>query len=127
MKKICIRDCFDTATSFLFREGIVYEFEDGDFIAETDHFIDVGKKRPVEKEEARLDPDLVKKTTKYLMKKYPEAAKKVDLRTKTARRDLIYEIMKEQGTLESTKEEGETMGERLDNERDSKLAASRKR
>jgi hypothetical protein len=61
------------------------------------------------------------------MKKYPEAAKKVDLRTKTARRDLIYEIMKGQGTLESTKEEGETMGERLDNERDSKLAASRKR
>jgi len=35
--------------------------------------------------------------------------------------------MKQQGTLESTKEEGKTEGEHLVDARDSKLAASRKR
>jgi hypothetical protein len=127
MKRICIRDCYDTSTSLYYYAGHRYELEEGDIIADTDHFIDPKTKPPVMKEEAVLDPMLNKKTLKYLAKKYPAAAKKVDLRTKGAHRALVYEIMKMQGTLESTEEEGKTMGEQLDAERDSKLAASRKR
>jgi len=127
MRKICIRDCYDTATGLFYEEGGRYEFEEGDAIAETKHFIGPREKAPVVEETARLDPMLAKKTTKYLAKKYPEAAKNIDLRKKGAHRSLVYEIMKQQGTLESTKEEGKTEGEHLVDARDSKLAASRKR
>jgi hypothetical protein len=127
MKKRCIRDCYDTSTSLYYYAGAVYELEEGDIIAESKHFIDFGKKPPVTEEKAALDPALNKKTLKYLVKKYPSAAKKVDLRKKGAHRSMVYEIMKEQGTIESTEEEGKTEAEHLIEQKESKLAASRKR
>ena len=127
MEKICIRNCYDMATSTYYYQGHVYDLEEGDTITETNHFRDPRKKIVVEKEQAMLDPNLNKKTLKFLAKKYPEAAKKIDLRTKGAHRAMVYEIMKDQGTIEASDEEGKTMGEQLDSERDSKLKASRKR
>ncbi len=127
MRKRCLRDCYDTTTSLLYEAGKVYELEEGDVIAETNHFIDFGAKQPVDKEKAKLDPLLNKKTTKYLAEKYPSAAKKVDLRKKDAHRAIIYEIMKMRGVVESTEEEGKTAGEHLIEAKESKLAASRKR
>ena len=127
MKKLCIRDCFDTATNFYYEVGMTYEFEEGDAIAETNHFVNPNQKPAVQESEARLDPALARKTMKYLAKKYPEAAKKVDLRKRGAHRSLVYEIMKMQGTLESTIDEGKTQGEYLIEEKESKLAASLKR
>jgi hypothetical protein len=113
MQKRCLRDCYDTTTSLLYEAGKVYELEEGDVIAESRHFIDFGKKVPIPKEKAKLDPDLNKKTLKFLAKKYPEAAKKVDLRTKGAHREMVYEIMKSRGVIESTEEEGKTEAEHL--------------
>jgi hypothetical protein len=108
--------------------GQEYDLEEGDTIAETKHFIDHGKKLPVTKEKAELDPNLAKKTLKFLANKYPEEAKKIDLRTKGAHRSMVYEIMKSRGmTIESTEDEGKTMAEQLVDEKQSKLAASRKR
>jgi len=127
MKKICIRDCYDTTTGVYYYAGMRYRLEDGDMIAESGHFINTEEKVPVKEEEAMLDPELNKKTLKYLVKKYPEAAKNIDLRKKGAHRSMVFEIMRQQGTVESTEEEGKTLGEQLDADRDSKLAASRKR
>jgi hypothetical protein len=127
MKRICIRDCYDTTTGFYYEHGGRYELEDGDVIADSGHFISIGEKVPIVADVARLDPMLNRKTTKYLTKKYPEAAKKVDLRKKSAHRDLVFEIMKQQGTVESVEDEGKTQGEHLIEEKESKLAASLKR
>jgi len=127
MKKICTRDCYDMSTSIYYQQGHVYELEEGDTVAESNHFRDPKAKQVVEKEEAMLDPQLNRKTLKYLAKKYPAAAKKIDLRTKGAHRAMVYEIMRERGVIEPSDEEGKTMGEQLDSERDSKLVASGKR
>ena len=127
MRKKGIRDCYDTTTSMYYQVGHMYEFEEGDMIAETKHFIGRNEKEAVPEEKAELDPKLKKKTLKYLAKKYPDAAKNVDLRTKGAHRSMVYEIMKQQGTIESIEEEGKTQGEYLIEEKATKLAASRKR
>jgi hypothetical protein len=127
MQKKCIRDCYDMATSTFYKSGHFYTLEEGDAIAETNHFIDIGTKPIVRKELAALDPQLNKKTTKYLAKKYPAAAKKVDLRKKDAHRSLVYEIMKTRGVIESTEEEGKTAGEHMSEEKEKRLEDSRKR
>ena len=127
MRKICVNDCYDMATSTYYYQGHTYELEEGDTVTESHHFRDPKAKQVVEKEQAMLDPNLNRKTLKFLAKKYPEVAKNIDLRTKGAHRVMVYEIMKTQGTIEAADEEGKTMGEQLDSERDSKLKASRKR
>lgn len=127
MRKRCLRDCYDTTTSLLYEAGRVYDLEEGDVIAETNHFIAFGKEQPVTEEKAKLDPQLNRKTLKYLTKKYPSAAKKVDLRKKGAHRSMVYEIMKQRGGIESTEEEGKTEAEHLIEQKESKLSASRKR
>ena len=127
MKKICMRNCYDTSTGLYYYQGHRYDLEEGDIIADSDHFRDAGRPVVVPEEKAALDPALMKKTVKYLTKKYPAAAKKVDLRAKGAHRSMVYEIMKERGDVKPADEEGKTMGEQLDSDRDSKLEASRKR
>ena len=127
MKKICVRDCYDTSTSLYYYAGQKYDLEDGDIVAESHHFRNPREKQVVVEEKAQLDPTLKRKTVKWLAKKFPLAAKKVDLRTKGAHRSLVYEIMKEQGVIESVEEEGKTAGEHLIDEKSSKLEASRKR
>jgi hypothetical protein len=107
--------------------GRVYELEEGDVIAETRHFKDFGAKEIVPKEKAKLDPQLNKKTLKWLAKKYPEVAKKVDLRTKGAHREMVYGIMKMQGAIESTEEEGKTEAEHLIEQKEKRLESSKKR
>ena len=65
----------------------------------------------------------MRKTVKYLSEKYPAEAKKVDLRKRTAKRELVIAIMKKEGTLR-TEDEGKTMGEQLTDEREAKLGKS---
>jgi hypothetical protein len=124
----CIRDCYDTSTSTYYHAGMTYALEEGDMMAETKYFIDPAavKALPVEDKEVRLDPDLNRKTLKYLVKKHPAEAKQVDLRKKGAHRALVVLIMKKQGTIED-EDEGKTQAEHLVDEKALKLKAAQKR
>lgn len=121
LRRVCIRDCFDNATSIYYEAGQGYEFEEGDEMAESKHFYDPQKEaaKPVEEKEIRLDSKHLRKSMKYLVKKHPVEAKKVDLRRRDAKRNLIIEIMKKEGTIEDH-DEGKTMSEHQIAEREAK-------
>jgi hypothetical protein len=108
-----------------YAQGFIYEFEEGDEMAESKHFVDVDKieTAPIEENKIVLDKKLMRKTVKYLSEKYPVEAKKVDLRKRSAKRDLVIAIMKKEGTLR-VEDEGKTMGEQLTSEREAKLGKS---
>jgi hypothetical protein len=59
----------------------------------------------------------------YLKKKHPNEAKKVDLRTKGAHRDLVIEIMKAQGTID-VEDEGKTVADHQIAEREARSGKS---
>jgi hypothetical protein len=125
IKRQCLRDCYDSTNCVYYQKGYVYEFEEGDEMAESKHFVDIDKieTAPIEENKIVLDKSLMRKTVKYLSEKHPVEAKKVDLRKRSAKRDLVIEIMKKEGTLR-TEDEGKTMGEQLTSEREAKLGKS---
>lgn len=125
IRRHCLRDCFDSTNNVYYERGYLYEFEEGDEMAESKHFVDADKieEAPIEENKIVLDKKLMRKTVQYLSEKHPVEAKKVDLRKRSAKRNLVIEIMKKEGTLR-TEDEGKTMGEQLTSEREAKLGKS---